>query len=99
MTAILRDTDSPRRCHVRPEAVSNVVTGQGAPGLEEARPPEQERVWFCHLCEKNAHLSVLKEWSQRHVKYSRSQTLMADLQNGVCSKPGTLRVAEVAFYC
>jgi hypothetical protein len=31
-------------------------------------------------CEKYPHLSKLKEWTQRHVKYSRSKTLMTHLE-------------------
>jgi hypothetical protein len=42
-------------------------------------------------CEKDAHLSKLKEWTQRHVKYSESETLMAILQDQV---PGEQRCQE-----
>jgi hypothetical protein len=32
-------------------------------------------------CEKYAHLSKLKEWTQRHIKYSEIETLMAVLED------------------
>jgi hypothetical protein len=35
------------------------------------------------LCDKYAHLSKIKEWTQRHVEYSESETLMAILQDPV----------------
>jgi hypothetical protein len=34
------------------------------------------------MCEKYTHLSKLKEWTQRHVEYSESETLMMTLQGG-----------------
>jgi hypothetical protein len=32
--------------------------------------------WARTICEKYAHLSKLKQWTQRHVKYSERETLM-----------------------
>jgi hypothetical protein len=46
------------------------------------------------VCGKHIQLSKLKEWIQRHVEYSRSETLMATLQDWV---PGRAETPEVVI--
>jgi hypothetical protein len=50
-------------------------------------------------CEKYAHLSKLKEWTQRHVEYSGSETLMATLQGWVPDEQRHGKLLQLALYC
>jgi hypothetical protein len=57
-----------------------------------------EAVLFINLagkCEKDTHLSKLKEWTQRQVEYSERDTVMTVLQDGVSSEPETPRAVTM----